>query len=162
MDDLLQTTLPISGLSPIVGDGQDPDLISRLKIDDVKREARHRTSSHRNICRDARHQRTSVREQHDLIDRGVNGVEELDAEVLPMVLRTIDPRDGIPRLLLLRTERAASPTTEFSLGALSDVFPEDAGRFASHDAARSPLDFSRLRGFNFSRILCFGRVQTGQ
>ena len=85
MDDLLQTTLPISGLSPIVGDGQDPDLISRLKIDDVKREARHRTSSHRNICRDARHQRTSVRE-HDLIDRGVNGVEELDAEVLPMVL----------------------------------------------------------------------------
>jgi len=142
MDDLLQTTLPISGLSPIVGDGQDPDLISRLKIDDVKREARHRTSSHRNICRDARHQRTSVREQHDLIDRGVNGVEELD--------------------FLLRTERAASPTTEFSLGALSDVFPEDAGRFASHDAARSPLDFSRLRGFNFSRILCFGRVQTGQ
>src|SRR2546430_2263551 len=109
-----------SNIRAVADRGRWPESGSHFASEDRRREtgsaAPHVVAP--DICRDARHQRTSVREPHDLIDRGVNGVEELD--------------------FLLRTERAASPTTEFSLGALSDVFPEDAGRFASHDAAGSP------------------------
>ena len=53
---------------------------------DVVREARNRTSSHRQIGRHPWHGRSGIGQPHDLVNGGVDGVEELDAQVLSMVL----------------------------------------------------------------------------
>lgn len=57
-----------------------------VKVHDVIGEARNRTSSHRQIGRHPWHGRSGIGQHHDLVDGGVDGVEELDAQVLSMVL----------------------------------------------------------------------------
>ena len=51
---------------------------------------------------------------------------------------------------------------QFSFGPSSDVFPRHTSRLAGQHPTGSPLDFSRPRGFNFSEVLRFGIVETGE
>ena len=52
------------------------------EIDNVIREARHRTSTNREVGAHPRHERSSCRQSKDVIYGGVYGVKELDPEVL--------------------------------------------------------------------------------
>jgi len=65
-----------------VSDGKDSDLILDVKINNVIREARNGASSYRQVCWHSRHKSTGIRQPQNLVDSGVNGVEELDAEML--------------------------------------------------------------------------------
>jgi hypothetical protein len=69
-----------------VSDGENPNLAVGVKVHDMVREARHRTSTHWQIRWHPRHRRPGIGQHHDLVDDGVDGVEELDAQVLSMVL----------------------------------------------------------------------------
>ena len=69
-----------------MSDGQDSDLILDLKVDDVIRKVRNCALSHRQVCGHSRHERTGTRQRENLVDCGVNRVEELEAEMLSMFL----------------------------------------------------------------------------
>jgi hypothetical protein len=69
-----------------VSDGENANLTVYMNVDDMVREARNRPSSRWEIRRRPRHGGPSVGQPHDLVDGGVDGVEELDAQVLSMVL----------------------------------------------------------------------------
>jgi len=69
-----------------MSDGEDSYLVVDVNVHDMVWEARNRTSSHRQIRRHPWHERPGIGQHHDLVDGGVNGVEELDAQVLSMVL----------------------------------------------------------------------------
>jgi hypothetical protein len=64
---LLQALFPVPGSSPVVSDGEDSNLTVDVKVHDVVREARNRTSSHREIGRHPWHGRSGRRQPHDLV-----------------------------------------------------------------------------------------------
>ena len=70
-----------------MSDGQNPERGCRLKVDDVVWEARHGAPAHGQRNWDSRYQAPGAGHLHNLIDRGIDGIEELDAQVLPALLR---------------------------------------------------------------------------
>src|SRR5712671_1069892 len=78
---LFQALSPIPRLSPVVSDGENSNLAVDVKVHDMVREA-NRMSSHWQISRHPWHGRPGIGQHHDLVDGGVDDVEELDAQVL--------------------------------------------------------------------------------
>ena len=75
-------------------------------------------------------------------------------------LRTSDRRGGTRRSPRLRIERANSPPTEISFGALPNVFPRHAGRLARHHSTGALFDFSGPCCLDFGGVLGVGVIQT--
>ena len=69
-----------------MSDRKNSNLAVYMNVDDMVWEARNCTSSRWEIRRHPWHERSAVGQHHDLVDGGVDGVEELDAQVLSMVL----------------------------------------------------------------------------
>ena len=64
-------------------DRENPDLRCGFERDYAVRKTRHRTPTNRQAERNSRNQAARPGHLHNLINRGVNGIEELDAQVLP-------------------------------------------------------------------------------
>jgi len=61
--------------------GENAEARRRLEVDDVVGRTRHSAASNWQVRRHSRNQSSCARHRHDLIDGGVNGVEELQTEV---------------------------------------------------------------------------------
>lgn len=87
---LLQAAFPVPGLPPIVRDGENTNPSRRLEIDDVVRKTRHSAAAIRQVGGHSWNQRASLRYRRDLINGGVNRVEETRVRDALADLRTID------------------------------------------------------------------------
>ena len=76
----LESGLPVTRLSSIVCDRKNADVRFNFQIDDVIGEAFDGRTSDGQIRREVRHRRSSVWQSRDVIDRRVDGVEELETE----------------------------------------------------------------------------------
>lgn len=83
---LSQALLPVPRLPPIVRYGENSDVGRRFEVDHVVRKPRHGTTADCQIRWHSRNQGARSWHGQDLIDGGVNSVEELDAQVLPPLL----------------------------------------------------------------------------
>src|SRR2546426_130073 len=80
---LPQAPGPISWLPAIVRDGQNSDRSCCFKVHNVVRKADHCTATNGQCGRNSWHQSARSRHLDNLINRGINGIEELDAQVFP-------------------------------------------------------------------------------
>ena len=80
-NELSKTTLPVSGFSAVMRDGENSDRGGRFEIDDVIGEALHRNSSDRQRGSQPGHPGACAREFDDPMNRGVNLVEEFNPKV---------------------------------------------------------------------------------
>ncbi len=83
---VFETVLPVAWLPTVVRNGEDADFRADLEIDHVIRKARHRTTANGQVGWHPGNAGPSARRLQDVIEGGVDGVEELDAEVLPAFL----------------------------------------------------------------------------
>ena len=65
-----------------MGDGENPEVPTHFKIDDVIREAHHGTATNRKVWGHSGHEGAGSRELHNVINRRIDSIEELDAEML--------------------------------------------------------------------------------
>jgi hypothetical protein len=77
----LQTISPVAGLLPVVRYRQDSDVRCHLQVDDVIRKPRDGSAANCQVSWQSANQGTGARQCHDLLNRGIDGIEELDAQV---------------------------------------------------------------------------------
>ena len=83
---LFQPVFPIAWFSAVVRDGKNADVGRHLEIDDVIRKASYGAASNWQVCRQTSDRRAGMWHPPDLINGRVNGVQELDAQVLSPTL----------------------------------------------------------------------------
>ena len=83
-----------------------------------------------------------------MINSGVDGIEELDAQVLPALFVPSAGADSLP--------------TQFRFGAPANILPGNAGSFSRDNPASTPLNFRGPSRLDFRRILRCGIVQAGE
>jgi hypothetical protein len=76
---LFQTILPIARLPAVVSDGQDSNVRCHFEIDNVIGKPCHGPASDNQVGRKSADPGAGMRHRHDLIDGGIDSIEELDA-----------------------------------------------------------------------------------
>ena len=80
--ELLQAVFPITRFPAVVRNGEDSDMRRHFQVDDVIGKSRYGTASNGQINWQSADPGTGERHRYDLINCCVNGIEELDAQVI--------------------------------------------------------------------------------
>jgi hypothetical protein len=155
---LLQTAVPVAWSPTVVCDGEDANRGVRFEVDHVVRKAFDWRASNRQVEAHVRYARASTRQADDSIERGVDGLEELDAEPRATL---IVPASGTRRRLRPRTERVDSPLGQVRFRASPDVFPDNAWRLSRKNATGASFNLCGPLRFEACRVQV-GAIQAGK
>jgi membrane protease YdiL (CAAX protease family) len=145
-----------------VRDGEDSNVRRHLHVDDVIRKARDGSASNHQVRWHSADPVTGVRHRHDLINGGVNGIEELDAQMLSPTFVPAAGEAGIQHPPRRQSEREDSLLAEFGFSASPDVVPRHSPGLVCQGPASPPLDFGGPRRLDIGWTLRSRVVKAGQ
>jgi hypothetical protein len=151
---------PKTGFPTVVSKREDSDTLFPLHIDHVIWEPIYRPASRRNVVRNIEDALADRGPTKNLLQRGVNGLDEFDAEPIPFSSRTRERRLQVRRRLRVLVVNEGSSFGESPEDACANFLPWLAGRLARHDASGTPFNFARPGCFNIGPIRWCSLIET--